>query len=338
MTPPLTEPAIKPTRDRANRWARIWQQLGLYTRILAKTVGRIPPGQLLRAQFPLLLRDAATPPIVSVEFTNFCNLSCPYCPSSKKLRPQGMMQEDTFERLLAQLATARVPRVFIVGNGEPTLHPSFHFWILRLKQVVPFLSVTTNLQHLDAGIAETLVTNPGVDLINVSVDGGDKATYEASRVGGKFETLLANLQTLMRLKRTTRHGPILAVRLMLRPSQIDQRKALTHFWRAFGDVVSVQFIYDFRHDQADAYEPDRATRIPCSMPFKALDVHWDGNVPLCSYSDIQTGNPQGLRLGNMRDSTLVELWNSPLMCQYRRGHRQRDPALMPICQNCPGRT
>src|SRR5262245_18741686 len=74
-----------------NHLARIWLLKGHY----AKQVWNgIRAGErasdLLRKQFPFLLPDPVVPPSVSVEFTNICNLRCPYCTSPLKLRPQGM--------------------------------------------------------------------------------------------------------------------------------------------------------------------------------------------------------------------------------------------------------
>ena len=73
----------------------------------------------------------------------------------------------------------------------------------------------------------------------------------------------------------------------------------------------------------------------CSAPFKALDVNWNGDVPLCSNSVQQVG-PPGLITGNMLTHTMDELWRGGLIRQYREAHLTRDAGRMPICQGCTG--
>ena len=108
------------------------------------------------------------------------------------------------------------------------------------------------------------------------------------------------------------------------------------FWRPYGDVVSKQYILDFGRKVADAYVPVAEGR--CTLTLRKLDLHWNGVVNLCGYSWLQTGDPEGVVLGNIATTTLSAMWNSDLMRQYREGHRSRREDLIPICRNCPGRT
>src|SRR5512140_1316803 len=58
---------------------------------------------IARTQFSLYLPVAPTPPVVSIEFTNFCNLRCTYCTSVLNLRPKGMMTDTVFFELCRQI-------------------------------------------------------------------------------------------------------------------------------------------------------------------------------------------------------------------------------------------
>ena len=326
-----------PQRNQASRFKRIAHHLQLYMRLLRVGLGRVPLAQLIRTQFPFLLPDAKVPPLVALELTNICNLRCVYCPSPLKLRPQGSMDEPTFARLIEQIHQASIPRVVIVGNGEPTLHPNFAAYTRRLRAIVPYLSLTSNWKKVDDSLIDTVLTLP-FDVINISVDGVDAATYEATRIGGNFDQLRHNVERLWQRKQTLKSSTLIAIRVMLKPSEVDHERQVMTYWQAIADVVSPQFVLNFRGGLKDAYEPVLNEQARCIMTLKTLDVHWDGNVPLCSYSDIQIGNPHGLLLGNIRENTLTELWNSPLMRQYRHGHRHRDPAMTPICKGCRGKT
>ena len=321
-----------------NRLARVLYRFKLYGKILLASGGKVPLAGLIRKQFPFLLRDAAAPPALSVELTNYCNLACPYCSSPLKLRPQGMMSSSTFSNLIRQVKECGTPWVALCGNGESTLHPEFSNYVRQLAKATKFLSVTTNWQRVDEEIICSVLQAP-VDLLNISVDGGNKAEYESIRIGGKFERLIHNLTVLKERKQTTHASTLINIRLMLRPSQYEDEPRLLKFWRTYGDVVSKQYVLNLDTSTESGIDPvDYKPGGRCTLPFKILDINWSGNVPLCTYSRRQTGNPDGLTLGNINQNSIQELWKGPIIQQYRDGHRFQKENLIPICKGCKGRT
>ena len=323
--------------DNTNRLARIRYRFKLYTKILLASSAKVPVPDLIRKQFPFLLRDAAVPPSLSVELTNYCNLSCPYCSSPLKLRPQGLMGPITFSNLVRQAKECGIPWISLCGNGEPTLHPKFSSYVRQLAGATKFLDLTTNWQRVDEELICSVLQAP-VNLMHVSVDGGDKEEYERMRIGGKFEKLLDNLTLLKEMKKKTRSSTLINVRVMLLPSQYEDEKRLLKFWQSYGDIVSKQYIFNL-YSSSNGY--DTVVYKPgarCTLPLKLIEVNWNGNVPLCTYSRRQTGRPEGLSIGNINEKSLLEIWNSQTIRQYREGHRHRKEELIPICKGCPGRT
>ena len=63
----------------------------------------------------------------------------------------------------------------------------------------------------------------------------------------------------------------------------------------------------------------------CAFQVKHLEVNWNGNVPLCSFSAQQIGVP-GLILGNVMKDKICDLWGGEVMHQYREGHYKRQKA------------
>ena len=317
-----------------DRIHRIGYRLGLYKRIVAGALGRVPVRELVRTQFPFWMRDAPMPPLLSVELTNHCNLACGYCTNPTTTRPRGMMSEATFSRVVDEIARIRVPRVALCGNGESTLHPRFPEYVRRLARAAPWVSLTSNWQRIRDEIV--LACLESLQLINISVDGGGRVDYERRRLGGRFEALLGNLDRLASLKRSTGSRTLVNLRVMLDASDLDREKEILGFWEPYADVVSKQYILDFRGHHPLGLKPDLEGR--CTLPFKKLDLHWNGVVNLCSYSWMQTHRPEGLVLGNVDDTMLAAMWNGPVMRRYRAGHRRRDETLIPVCRGCPGRT
>jgi MoaA/NifB/PqqE/SkfB family radical SAM enzyme len=321
--------------DNTRRLARVLYRFKLYGKQFIASHGKVPVTELIRTQFPFLLSDALAPPKLSVELTNYCNLACPYCSSPLKLRPQGLMDPITFSNLVRQAKECRIPWISLCGNGEPTLHPKFASYVRQLGAATKFLELTTNWQRVDAEITYSVLEAP-VNLMHVSVDGGNKKEYERMRIGGKFERLLQNLTLLKQLKEATHSLTLINIRVMLLPSQYGDEQRLLNFWRSYGDVVSKQYILNFdsgSYGYENSYKPGSR----CTLPFKILDLNWNGNVPLCTYSRRQTGKPEGLSIGNINQNSLLEIWNSQTIRQYREGHRYRKEELIPICKGCPGR-
>ena len=313
---------------------RIRYRLGLYTRQIWKGLGHVPVKELIRTQFPFLLTDAPVPPMISVELTNHCNLRCGYCTNPTSLRPRGMMGETTFARSLDEIRAGEVYFVALCGNGEPTLHPRFPEYVSRLSQVAPYLSVTSNWQRIDDEIATAVLK--GVRELNISVDGFTEAVYERRRPGSSFPRLLDNLRRLRELQWTTRSRALINIRVMIATTDRESEQDILNFWRPYANVVSRQRILDFGAGVNGSFIPIREGR--CTLTLRKLDVHWNGVVNLCGYSWMQTGEPEGVVLGNIEQTSLSAMWNSALMEQYREGHRTRREELIPVCRGCPGRT
>lgn len=290
---------------------------------------------LLMSRAPTL-HMASAPTMIGIELTNVCQLRCSHCDAQHPvLRGKaGYMTADTFARLLAQLRELRVRNLRLIGGGEPLLHPRFASWVPQLRGLASLVSITTNGQRLTPEISAAALDS--LDVIEVSVASDNAAGFARSRTGGDFELLLDNLARLRTLRDRMRSRTMIHIRIMLRPSEQPTVDRLLAFWRRYGDVVSTQRLQDYFDQRGDVFVLGRTQEYPpCALPFRALGVSWDGNVPLCRVSAFQSGTPDGLVLGNIHQTTLAEIWQGALIRQYREGQRRQSPALMPICRNCP---
>ncbi len=197
--------------------------------------------------------------------------------------------------------------------------------------------MTSNWQRVNEAIVRGILEAP-VDLLNISVDGDDAESYESSRLGGSFPRLLNNLAHLREMRRAFPRRTLVNLRVMLRPSQARRLQEIRRFWSEYADEVSLQFVVDDAGTGGDVYGVhtvrDRYPR--CSLTFKQLNVHWNGDVPLCTYATRQADQSEDAYLGNIHDQTLEELWQHALIVQYRKAHRERLCGQMPLCNGCGG--
>ena len=108
------------------------------------------------------LRPWSMPIHMAIELTNFCNLSCPVCPTGDGTLKRKALAMDPalFERLMNEAGPYLLTST-LWGWGEPLLHPEIND-ILRLQQgrgINTLLS--TNGQNLgDERVLEALINHP----------------------------------------------------------------------------------------------------------------------------------------------------------------------------------
>jgi hypothetical protein len=127
---------------------------------------------------------------------------------------------------------------------------------------------------------------------------------------------------------------------MERPSDRGRGKGLRAFWQAHGDTTMLQRLVEKKgvDGVGDLFRPiqfDDRSYPACSLPFKAMEVNWNGNVPLC-YNSLAQHGPPGFILGNVNDIGLPEIWNGDTFRSYRRAHHDRIFESMPLCKGCTG--
>lgn len=328
--------------DNSNRLNRILRNFNTYGRMSAHMLRHgIPLYDIARSQFPMLSKRPERPVLFTIEFTNLCNLRCVYCTSWRGTREKGMMEETTFSKVADGIKKLGIHRVRVVGGGEPTLHPEFGRYIHELACSTDYLTILSNGQwKKPEDIIQDLIEAP-VNLIEISVEGTTKEEYERSSTRASFDKLLANLRLLKEERNRTKSKSHINLRVMIRPSSKGNRSALRDFWKPYCDTMLFQRLVRFKDLEGedgvdDLFEPvqnNTETYPKCSLPFKAMEVNWNGNVPLCCYSVTQYG-PPGFLLGNIKESNLPDLWNGDIMRTYRKAHRDMNEDLMPICKGC----
>jgi MoaA/NifB/PqqE/SkfB family radical SAM enzyme len=298
----------------------------------------VPFRDIVRTQSPLLSPDPARPVLFTVELTNYCNLGCNYCTNRLVLRERGFIADDTFAAVADGVRRLGINRVRVVGGGEPTLHQHFARFVRELAAATPYLSVLSNGQWKRPLRTVRAMLEAPVDLIEVSVEGADADRYRESTGRGSFARLLDNLSLLKREKENSGLKSIVNLRIMVRPSDRGREKELRAFWKRYGDTTMIQRLVELKGVEAggDLYRPvqfDDQSFPVCSLPFKAMEVNWNGNVPLC-YNSLAQYGPPGYILGNVNDIGLPEIWNGEVLRAYRRAHHKRLTEDMPICKGC----
>jgi radical SAM protein with 4Fe4S-binding SPASM domain len=283
------------------------------------------------------------PFMLIVETVNICNAECVFCAYTLQTRPKGFMTDALFERTLQQYLE--------MGGGKISLTPMVGDVLLdrKLPQRMQALrvyasrlapSVTTNLYALkhwsDDVVAEMLNT---FQRVHISCYGITEEENYAITKRRHHATFCHEMQRLLRIKRESQTAAeiVIGFRTIYEygPEQIAEFQV-----NSFGEVLASTGVTSTYcnwgnamrgHLPGDArWAPDRENHTPCVLLAIALQVYHDGRVSACACCDFDASAE--LTLGNVSDSTLVELFNGEKSAQIWRAHQLGD---MPnICRNC----
>ncbi|MFC2174054.1 radical SAM protein, partial [Acidobacteriota bacterium] len=137
---------------------------------------------------------------ITIDPCNFCNLSCPLCPTGMKdvKEPKGRMTFDQFRSIVDRL-WKYLYDIELHNWGEPFLNRDILEMIRYARNKNISVRLSSNLCHLPKGWARELV-KLGVACIFVSADGVTQDVYEIYRKGGELSKALENIKRLVRWK------------------------------------------------------------------------------------------------------------------------------------------
>lgn len=138
---------------------------------------------------------------VLMDLTPRCNIYCTMCllPLEEEHSKGAEMPEPVFQRI-ADEVFPRAKSVSLSCGAEPFMSKRFLPALeMAAARGVPHIKFVTNGLLMTDQAIESLV-DLGINRVMVSIDGATAATYEAIRVGGKFDRLVERLMALKRIK------------------------------------------------------------------------------------------------------------------------------------------
>ena len=121
---------------------------------------------------------------IYIEITNTCNLSCAFCPLTK--RPLDFMSEAAFEHILKNVAPL-THQIYFHVMGEPLLHPNIERFLALCHDYQLKVNITTN-GVLIQSVQDMLLRAPALKQVNFSL-----SSYEANRQILSLESYIGNI-------------------------------------------------------------------------------------------------------------------------------------------------
>ncbi len=280
---------------------------------------------------------AEFPPIVIVAVTNVCDMACIHCAHPIIKKTPGyratFMKPEVHSRIVEQTAPYK-DQLWVfryAADGESLLNPHFLDMVDETKRAgIGPVDLTTNAMSLTEEKMERLLSAP-IDVIDVSLDAYTKETYEKIRIRGKFDRVTSNLKRLVELRNELGSPTKIMTSIIRQKEALEEVQAFQEFWGQYVDEVLVRGLNTDLGlvNVSETYFRDDIARWPCPQFWKRVTVNHDGEVRFC----VEDWHNDGV-VGNVRDMTIREIWQSATYEKFRRLHATGRWNDMTMCEKC----
>ena len=286
---------------------------------------------------------AAFPSQVVVDVTERCNLACVHCGHEAFARGElytgADLPRDVHTELVRQIredGRGITGYIRYTAQGEPLLHPHIFEFLTHARAASGTrVSLTTNGTLLTPDAVDKLLRTD-IDIVDISIDAFSEASYAAIRRNGDYRIVVANVLHLLR-ERERAHAPLRIVTTFIeQEANAGEGAAFERFWKEAGaDYVILRRLHSFGgyvEEQAAALRRllRNHPRRPCLYPWERLCVTPRGDISFCPSSWTEAPH-----FATLRETSLAEAWQGPLMRQVRDAHLRNDYSLCPACADCP---
>lgn len=284
----------------------------------------------LETNFPLFLH---------IEPNYHCNFKCPMCtqgiPELKKKfgYPEKLNTAD-IKRIIDEASNFGCPSISFQGDNEPFLVKDIVSWFEMARDAgFQDIMVNTNGSVMNRRMAERIVKS-GLTRLRFSLDAVSDEVYRKIRVGGDFAKVKANIELFLAVRaelgqKLPKVG-VNCVRLAVNKHEIEP---FMEYWGCKVDFVVIQDFMTPDVEESFGYmdvaDREAVSNFRCQQPWQRLYIRGNGDVtPCCAMFSSY------LKLGNFREQSLADLWNSPAARSLRRLHAEGRYRENPVCLKC----
>jgi radical SAM protein with 4Fe4S-binding SPASM domain len=298
------------------------------------------------------------PLCISIEPSNLCNFKCAMCyhgnnEYAEEAKPLKNMDMDCFQKCVDDITSwtrdvgERVKLIKLYSLGEPLLHPQLCEMVRIIKQsdICGQIEITTNASLLTREIAEKLV-DYGLDILKISVYGARPESCQA--VTGRNvhpEEIREKVQYLKDYRDAQgKNLPVIYAKMI--NTYTEENELFTEQYKDAADHCVIDDPFHIPVEGTDVYKnlygaggeeifnscvktEEYAHRRVCRYAFTHLTVRNDGSAVVCCTDWLKE-----LRLGNVMEHTLKEIWESKTLYDIRCGMLTQKGEQYRVCKNC----
>ena len=315
--------------------------------------------EAMRGQTPVGRRQPA-PMFLVMVLTEKCDMRCIYCFRNAGEGSNLELVTEDWLKVIEQAAEAGVVRCFVTG-GEPTLHKGFVPIVSSLLNHGIYPYISTNALHLNDETIEKLI-NSGLRRIQVSFDAANESLfYQMTGIQTGFENVLNNIRRLSDagievmvksvviplnyrfVRQVVKTCVDLGVRIVsfepygnapygrsgkeLLLSDEQRREALSELKIAEKEFGVRVIVMGKSLEKTEQWKKLPQDCTICGGFVSSIVIQSNGDVGPCELLPTV----KALRIGNIREISLKDLWNSPEAERIANPPREH---LEEACVNC----
>src|SRR5215831_9893390 len=266
---------------------------------------------------------------ITLESTAKCNLYCPMCPRHIYTFDNENMDLELYRKIV-QDCKDYVEFIWPYGIGEPMIHPNIFEMIRITRDAGIRTGMSTNATLLDERRADLLL-DCGLDYVIFAFDGASKETYEKYRIGATFEKTRENILNFLEKKLDRKAAIYVVLQMVLLKENTPEKERYREMWSVPG-VDEIRFKRDeiqIEGSKIPDVEFKTQRHNPCHLLWRGpLYVRYDGLAWPCCYMWKEPP------VGNLKEQSVMEVWNSEAMVKLREAHVKGDVSAYPACQTC----
>ncbi len=274
---------------------------------------------------------------IYIEITNICNLSCDFCPKTK--RSLSYMSVELFETILNKVRGSTDYLYFHV-MGEPLLHPQIGFFLEKCHEYDYMVNLTTNGTLIDR-VSDRLIGKKALRQINFSLHSFDSnaSNYSMNTYINKIFDFIdlvrkeGNIKISLRLwnlskdKKDEKNSYILN-RIKKQFELDDTFEDLVSKYNALKIAEDIYLNQAARFDWPNIELNEINTRGFCYGLRDQLAILVDGTVVPCCLDG------EGIvRLGNINEDSVSEILQSSRAKELYEGFSNRQ-VVEELCKKC----
>lgn len=272
---------------------------------------------------------------IIIETTNFCNARCIMCPHPTMKRPQKIMNDVTFSKIINQIEKEKIkPTAFILnGFGEPLIDPQIIKRINIVKNKFPNSKIKfySNFNLADKKIINNLVAC-GLDEINISFNGYNCSNYQKVMKIDYHKTLI-NLKNLIKSKKENNSPLKIRISMTLVKYNEKSSQKFINKWSRQVDSVSVNKVHSYNDNVKNINNKFKINfnklAFPCRYIWDTITFDVNGKIILCCL-DYESQ----YSFGDINYKSILGSYYSPKFNLIRKQHLQFQSKNIKICQYC----
>jgi radical SAM protein with 4Fe4S-binding SPASM domain len=287
------------------------------------------------------------PTMVQVQTINACNASCVMCPYGRTPDSQtgGRMEDSLWNKIIEEIAEHKNVDTFIpMLQDEPFLDSQILEKVRVFKEKTEGRVRVELVTHGGLLTPETIemICHSPLDTITISMDSIHREAYEKIRVGLKYDVVMGNIMRLIEARPKTK----IAIRMVRQTLNRNEVEEFVAFWRARGVEAMVWDV----GNRSGAVQQFEGIKVPrentwwyamvsnlllevfaphCPGPFYIANILHNGDVLACGFDWLHESV-----VGNVRNQTISEIWNSEKMREMRRLHYEKRGEEIDMCKRC----